>query len=77
MLIGESASDLAAIAEEAGIGYQLAADMEEAVALAFGTASQGDTVLLAPACASFDMFRSYEQRGEVFEQCVENLLMSE
>ncbi|MCI5117243.1 MAG: UDP-N-acetylmuramoyl-L-alanine--D-glutamate ligase [Candidatus Electrothrix sp. LOE1_4_5] len=73
VLIGESASDLAAVAEEAGVGYQFASDMEEAVVMAFAAASPGDTVLLAPACASFDMFRSYEQRGEVFERCVGEL----
>jgi UDP-N-acetylmuramoylalanine--D-glutamate ligase len=70
VLIGESAPDLAAIAEKAGVGHQLAVDMEEAVGSAFAAASSGDTVLLAPACASFDMFRNYEQRGEVFMKCV-------
>jgi UDP-N-acetylmuramoylalanine--D-glutamate ligase len=73
VLIGESASDLAVVAETAGVGYQFAADMEEAVVSAFAAASQGDTVLLAPACASFDMFRSYEHRGEEFERCVGQL----
>ncbi len=75
VLIGESASDLAAIAEEAGIGYQLAADMKEAVESAFAAASSGDTVLLAPACASFDMFRSYEYRGEEFGRCAKKKII--
>jgi UDP-N-acetylmuramoylalanine--D-glutamate ligase len=44
--------------------------MDEAVALAFREAKPGDTVLLAPACASFDQFRSFEHRGEVFKRLV-------
>jgi UDP-N-acetylmuramoylalanine--D-glutamate ligase len=47
--------------------------MNEAVALAFREAKPGDTVLLAPACASFDQFRSFEHRGEVFKQLVNEL----
>ncbi|MCI5158264.1 MAG: UDP-N-acetylmuramoyl-L-alanine--D-glutamate ligase [Candidatus Electrothrix sp. AUS1_2] len=72
VLIGESAPDLAAVAEEAGVEHQFARDMEDAVAKAFAAASRGDTVLLAPACASFDMFRSYEHRGEEFGRCLDN-----
>jgi UDP-N-acetylmuramoylalanine--D-glutamate ligase len=40
--------------------------MRDAVRLAHGLASASDAVLLAPACASFDMFRSYAHRGDVF-----------
>jgi UDP-N-acetylmuramoylalanine--D-glutamate ligase len=47
--------------------------LETAVAHAFRHGHPGDTVLLAPACASFDQFRSYEHRGEVFKQIVNAL----
>jgi UDP-N-acetylmuramoylalanine--D-glutamate ligase len=47
--------------------------LDVAVARAFESAQPGDTVLLAPACASFDQFRSYEHRGEVFKQIVGRL----
>ncbi|HEV3331344.1 MAG TPA: UDP-N-acetylmuramoyl-L-alanine--D-glutamate ligase [Bryobacteraceae bacterium] len=47
--------------------------LDQAVARAYAAAQPGDTVLLAPACASFDQFRSYEHRGEVFKQIVNQL----
>jgi UDP-N-acetylmuramoylalanine--D-glutamate ligase len=47
--------------------------IDQAITLAFREAQPGDTVLLAPACASFDQFRSYEHRGEVFKQLVNEL----
>lgn len=50
-----------------------AADMEEAVALAASVARPGDTVLLAPGCASFDMFESYRDRGDAFSEAVRRL----
>ena len=53
-----------------------AKDMYDAVQQAQKTATSGDVVLLAPACASFDMFRNYIHRGEVFQQAVEEATRS-
>jgi UDP-N-acetylmuramoylalanine--D-glutamate ligase len=50
-----------------------AADMSSAVRTAFASASPGRTVVLAPACSSFDMFRDYAERGRVFKQEVMRL----
>ena len=47
--------------------------MEEAVNKAYRLAEKGDTVLLSPCCASFDLFKNYEDRGEQFKTCVRNL----
>jgi UDP-N-acetylmuramoylalanine--D-glutamate ligase len=51
----------------------VAADLEEAVGEAAARARAGDTVLLSPACASFDMFRDYAERGDRFRELVEAL----
>jgi len=50
-----------------------AADMHEAVAVAYRAAQPGDAVLLSPACASYDMFRNYVHRAEVFVAAVQQL----
>jgi len=47
--------------------------MEEAVNAAYKMSNSGDTVLLSPCCASFDLFNNYEDRGKQFKQCVRNL----
>jgi UDP-N-acetylmuramoylalanine--D-glutamate ligase len=49
------------------------ASMEEAVRSSYYLAKKGETVLLSPACASFDLFRNYEDRGRQFKQAVRNL----
>ena len=58
-----------AIAQTA-LPYKLVANMEEALDTALGMAQAGGTVLLSPACASFDEFDNFEQRGRVFKQLV-------
>jgi len=52
-----------------------AGTMRDAVELAARTAEAGQLVVLSPACASFDMFRNFEHRGEVFKECVKDLEM--
>ncbi|MGI9534930.1 MAG: UDP-N-acetylmuramoyl-L-alanine--D-glutamate ligase [Thermodesulfobacteriota bacterium] len=51
----------------------IANDLEEAVKTAFSISSENDTLLFSPACSSFDMFKSYEERGEEFKKIVENI----
>ena len=67
ILIGE---DAPAIERELGseASFDHAKTMGAAVAQAFAAAQPGDIVLLAPACASFDMFESFEHRGRVFKE---------
>ena len=65
--IGE-ARDLIAAALGSRVNVQQASDMRSAVRQAFALAKPGGTVLLSPACASFDMFRDYAERGRVFKQ---------
>jgi UDP-N-acetylmuramoylalanine--D-glutamate ligase len=72
ILIGKDAPALAA-ALQGACTNQTARSMQEAVALAAGTATAGDTVLLSPACASLDMFRDYGHRGDVFAAAVRRL----
>jgi UDP-N-acetylmuramoylalanine--D-glutamate ligase len=72
ILIGE---DAATIAGELGefASHEVVTDMKDAVARSFQAARPGDAVLLAPACASFDMFESFEHRGSVFKDEVSSL----
>jgi UDP-N-acetylmuramoylalanine--D-glutamate ligase len=52
---------------------ELASSLEDAVMKAFNSAEKGYTVILSPGCASFDMFKSYADRGEKFKKIVKNL----
>ncbi len=67
-LIGEAAEDFAT--QLGDTPHEISGTLEAAVAAAKADAQAGDTVLLAPACASFDQFESFEERGEVFERLV-------
>ena len=73
VLIGRDAARLHAALASSGVGLEGAATMEEAVAIAFARARDGDDVLLSPACASLDMFRNYGHRGDVFAQAARAL----
>lgn len=72
VLIGEDAETIANELGEFAPGERVA-DMKEAVTSSFRLADKGDVVLLAPACASFDMFESFEHRGKVFKDEVHKL----
>jgi UDP-N-acetylmuramoylalanine--D-glutamate ligase len=69
-LIGETADEIAAALADAGVPLHACGDLEHAVAAARAAARPGDVVLLSPACASFDQYSSYEERGAHFRRLV-------
>ncbi len=73
VLIGRDANAIARVLEGLAVDVLRAASMEEAVECAFAASRTGDAVLLSPACASYDMFRSYVHRGEVFVEAVRQI----
>jgi UDP-N-acetylmuramoylalanine--D-glutamate ligase len=70
-LIGEDAGQIAAALRNTGLPLLASEDLETAVGDASRAARSGDTVLLSPACASFDQYANFEARGEHFRALVQ------
>jgi UDP-N-acetylmuramoylalanine--D-glutamate ligase len=73
VVLGQAASLLERAFADSPVEFRRATSMSDAVTHAASLARPGDTVLLAPACSSFDMFKSYAQRGDHFQRAVETL----
>jgi len=69
VLIGEDAEKIALTVENTDLIHR-AAGLEQSITVAAELAEPGDTILFSPACASFDMFKSYEHRGDCFRESV-------
>ena len=69
IVFGESAQFL----RETFPGAVMVDDMKEAIRRAQSIASIGDVVLLSPACASYDQFKNFEERGNIFKQIIKTL----
>ena len=67
---GETADRFKALGEAQGISATAVPSLEEAVPLAFELSESGDVILLSPACASWDQFKTFEERGETFVRLV-------
>lgn len=76
ILLGEAKEKIAAALKDA-VKTKLVNSMDDAVSMAFAESSSGDVVLLAPACASFDMYRDYTERGRHFTALVKERISSE
>jgi UDP-N-acetylmuramoylalanine--D-glutamate ligase len=72
-LVGAASNELAAALEAAGRTYVHTDDLSTAVAQAATDAEPGDVVLLSPACASYDQFANFEERGDTFRRLVQEL----
>lgn len=76
ILLGRDKNILKDCAEAEGfMDFVLCKDMDECVKVAYELAEKGDNVLLSPACASWDMYENFEQRGRHFKDCVNRLGM--
>ena len=75
VLIGKDAVELRQVLQGVGVPMHDAISLSDAVKVCQSMAQTGDAVLLSPACASFDMFKNYVHRGEVFAQAVQELAL--
>ncbi len=74
VVFGATAQKIKAAALSAGFTeVYMVSNMREAVTKAYEIAKSGDTVLLSPACASWDLYKNYELRGKDFKNCVKEL----
>ena len=72
ILLGEAASKIKSVFKDNNICL-FADSLQQALSLAFSCAAAGDKVVLSPMCASFDMFKNYEERGDLFKEYVRSL----
>jgi UDP-N-acetylmuramoylalanine--D-glutamate ligase len=77
VLIGKDAPHIQEVLTGVEFPVLQATDMASAVAKASEQAHAADTVLLSPACSSLDMFKNYEERGQIFADCVNALVFEE
>jgi UDP-N-acetylmuramoylalanine--D-glutamate ligase len=72
-LVGEASDEIASELDAVAVSYERAGELETAVRLAAAAARPGDIVLLSPACASYDQFENFEERGQTFKRLVRGL----
>lgn len=72
-LIGEAAESWHKLLDKHNVSNEIVFTLENAVQKSYASAKKGDTVLLSPACASFDQFKSFEDRGNMFKKFVREL----
>jgi UDP-N-acetylmuramoylalanine--D-glutamate ligase len=77
VLMGKDAPHIQKVLAGAEFPVLQATDMAGAVAKASAQALAADTVLLSPACSSLDMYKNYEERGQIFSECVNALVFEE
>lgn len=74
ILLGETKEKIAKDLKKTEVNIDFVDNMKQAVNLAFKKAKKGDIILLSPGCSSFDMFKNYQERGDVFKKEVKSLL---